>query len=141
MKISARNTLAGEVSKVIKGAVNAEVDLSLNGGDKVVAIITNESVARLGLKEGTRAYAILKASFVILAKGLDAKKISARNVLPGKVSKVLEGAVNTEVVMKLGGGSQLTAIITRESSHSLGLKEGDDAYAVFKASSVILAVD
>lgn len=141
MKISARNTLAGSISKVTKGAVNSEVDLTLNGGDKVVAVITNESVAHLGLKEGTHAYAILKSSWVILGKGLDAKKLSARNVLPGTVSKVHTGAVNDEVVLKLGGGSELTAIITRESSHSLGLKEGDAAFAVFKASSVIVGVD
>ncbi len=141
MKISARNTLAGTVSKVIKGAVNSEVDLTLNGGDKVVAIITNESVAHLGLKEGARAYAILKSSWVILGKGTDAKKISARNVLAGTVSKIHEGAVNNEVVLKLKGGSEVTSIITKESSHSMGLKENDEAYAVFKASSVIVGVD
>src|ERR1700676_5812420 len=106
MKISARNTLAGTVSKVTKGGVNSEVDLTLSGGDKVVAIITNESVANLGLKEGARAYAILKASWVILGKGMDAKKISARNVLPGTVTKVHEGAVNNEVVLKLSGGGE-----------------------------------
>jgi len=141
MKISARNTLAGKVTKVTTGAVNAEVDLTLSGGDKVVAVITNDSVAHLGLKEGMGAYAILKASWVILGKGVDAKKISARNVLPGTVTKVHEGAVNNEVVVKLSGGAELAAIITRESSHSLGMKEGEAVYAVFKASSVIVGVD
>jgi len=141
MKISARNTLAGSVTKVIKGAVNAEVDLTLDGGDKIVAIITNDSVSRLGIKEGTHAYGILKSSWVILAKGLDAKKISARNVLPGTVTTVHEGAVNNEIVLKLSGGNEVTAIITRESSHALGFKEGDAAFAVFKASSVIIGVD
>ena len=141
MNISARNTLAGTVTKVIKGAVNSEVDLTLNGGEKVVAIITNGSVDHLGLKEGSRAYAILKSSWVILGKGMDGKKISARNVLPGTVSKVHEGSVNNEVVLKLSGGSELTAIITRESSHAMGFKEGDEASAIFKASSVIIGVD
>jgi molybdate transport system regulatory protein len=141
MKISARNTLAGSVSKVTKGAVNSEVELALEGGDKVVAIITNDSVTHLGLKAGMRAYAILKASWVILGKGLDPKKISARNVLRGKVVRVDEGAVNNEVVLKLAGGTELTAIITRESSHALGLKAGDEADAAFKANNVIVAVD
>jgi molybdate transport system regulatory protein len=141
MKISARNSLAGTVTKVIKGAVNAEVDLTLTGGDKVVAIITNESVSHLGIKEGLHAYAILKASWVILGKDLDAKKISARNVLRGTVAKVHTGAVNDEVILKLAGGTELTAIITRESSHVLGIKEGDAADAAFKANNVILAVD
>jgi molybdate transport system regulatory protein len=141
MKISARNTLAGSISKVTTGAVNAEVELTLDGGDKVVAIITNDGVAALGLKAGMKAYAILKSSWVILGKGLDPKTLSARNVLRGKVTRVDEGAVNNEVVLKLAGGTELTSIITRESSHALGLKVGDEADAIFKANNVIVAVD
>jgi molybdate transport system regulatory protein len=141
MKISARNTLAGTVSKVTKGAVNAEVDLALKDGTKIAAIITNESADSLGLKEGTHAYAIIKASWVILGKDSDARKISARNVLKGTVAKVHEGSVNNEVALRLASGTDLIATITKESSHSLGLKEGDSAYAIFKASSVIVAVD
>jgi molybdate transport system regulatory protein len=141
MKISARNTLAGNITKVTKGAVNAEVELTLDGGDKVVAIITIESATHLGLQAGKHAYAILKASWVILGKDLDPKKLSARNVLRGTVTKVHEGAVNNEVILKLDGGAELTAIITRESSHTLGLKEGEKADAAFKANNVIVAVD
>jgi molybdate transport system regulatory protein len=141
MKISARNILAGTVSKVIKGAVNAEVDLTLKGGEKVVAVITNGSIEHLGLKEGTTAYAIVKAGWVIVGKDLDVRKISARNVLQGTVTKVHEGAVNNEVELKLTSGAHLIATITKESSHSLGIKEGDVAYGIFKASSVIIAVD
>jgi molybdate transport system regulatory protein len=125
MKISARNTLAGTVSKVTRGAVNAELELTLEGGDKLVAIVTNDSATRLGLAEGKRAYAILKASWLILGKGLDASKLSARNVLRGKVTRVQEGAVNDEIVLKLAGGAEMTAIVTRESSHKLGLKAGE----------------
>jgi len=141
MKISARNMLAGSVIKVTMGAVNAEVVLALEGGDTVVAIITNDSASHLGLKEGMRAYAIVKASWVILGKGLDPKKLSARNVLHGKVVRVDEGAVNNEVVLKLAGGAEMTAIVTRESSHALELKAGVEAAIVFKANNVIVAVD
>jgi molybdate transport system regulatory protein len=141
MKISARNSLAGTVEKVVKGAVNAEVDLVLPGGDKLVAIITNESVESLGLKPGVKAYAIVKASWVVLAQGLDAKKISARNVLAGTVASVQTGAVNDEIKVTLSGGSTLTAVITRGSSEGLGLKQGLPVQAIFKSSSVILAVD
>ena len=66
MKISARNTLAATVVKVTKGAVNAEVTLKLKGGEQVVAIITNSSVDSLGLKEGGNAYAVIKASSVMV---------------------------------------------------------------------------
>lgn len=141
MKISARNMLAGKISKVTTGAVNAEVDFDLEGGDKLVAIVTNESATRLGLKAGMRAYAIVKASWVILGKGLEGKKLSARNLLRGKVARIHEGAVNNEVVVKMAGGTEMTAIITKESSHALGLKTGEDADLLFKANNVIVAVD
>jgi molybdate transport system regulatory protein len=67
MKLSARNILKGTVTKVNRGAVNAEVTIRLDGGTEVVAIITNQSVDRLGLKENVPAYAVIKASSVMVA--------------------------------------------------------------------------
>ena len=66
MKISARNILKGKVLKVKKGAVNSEVTIQLPGGDQVISIITNTSVKSLGLKTGMNAYAIIKASNVMV---------------------------------------------------------------------------
>jgi molybdopterin-binding protein len=68
-------------------------------------------------------------------------KLSARNILKGKVVKIVHGAVNDEVTLQLPGGEQVVAIITDGSVKSLGLKEGKEAYAVIKASSVMIAVD
>ena len=68
-------------------------------------------------------------------------KLSARNVLKGIVKKVIPGAVNSEVINQLPGGVEIVSIITKESAESLGLKEGKAAYAVIKASSVMVAVD
>jgi molybdopterin-binding protein len=68
-------------------------------------------------------------------------KISARNVLKGRVKKIVRGAVNSEVVIELSGGAEVTSIITNTSVDNLGLKEGSQAYAVIKASSVMIAVD
>jgi molybdopterin-binding protein len=68
-------------------------------------------------------------------------KLSARNVLKGKVVKIVRGAVNDEVTLELPGGIQVVAIITDASVDNLGLKEGKEAYAVIKASSVMIAVD
>ncbi len=141
MKISARNVFAGTVSKVKKGVVNSEVDLTLKGGEKLAAVITNESVDALGLKEGKAAYAIIKANWVIIGKELHKVKMSARNILCGTVTGLHQGAVNTEVELKLAGGSALVAIITNESTRALELKEGEHACAAFKASSVIIATD
>lgn len=67
MKLSARNALKGKVLKVVKGAVNSEVTLELPGGAQVVSIITNSSVENLRLEEGKEAYAVIKASNVMVA--------------------------------------------------------------------------
>lgn len=68
-------------------------------------------------------------------------KISARNSLKGTVKSVEIGAVNAEVVIELPGGNQITSIVTKESVASLELAEGKTAYAVVKASNVMLGVD
>jgi len=68
-------------------------------------------------------------------------KISARNMLKGKVSRVVPGAVNTEVEVELAGGMKLVSIITKASAESLDLKKGKEVYAVIKASNVMIATD
>ena len=68
-------------------------------------------------------------------------KISARNILKGKVIKITRGAVNAEVVLELPSKIQIISVITLPSVDSLGIKEGKEAYAVVKASSVMIAVD
>jgi molybdopterin-binding protein len=68
-------------------------------------------------------------------------KISARNVLKGKVKKITEGMVNSEVVLELPGGQEVVAIVTKTSEQGLGLAVGQDAYAIIKATSVMLGVD
>lgn len=66
-KTSARNRLCGTVVRCHEGAINGEVVIELPGGKLVVATITNESIHELGLTEGTRACALIKASHVIIA--------------------------------------------------------------------------
>ena len=68
-------------------------------------------------------------------------KISARNILKGKVVQIIRGAVNSEVVLELPGGTRIVSIITNNSVENLGLSEGKDAYAIIKASSVMIGVD
>jgi len=140
MKISARNVLEGKVQNVTKGSVNAQVTLVLEGGEQIVSIITNSSIDSLGLETGKTAYAIVKANEVIVGKGVDGSQLSARNVLPGEVTSSHDGAVNSEVEIKLNGGTTMVALITRESVHALGLKQGDKVSAIVKASNVLIGV-
>ena len=68
-------------------------------------------------------------------------RLSARNILKGKVVQVTKGAVNSEVIIELPGGEKLVSIITNTSAKALGLSKGKEAYAVIKASSIMIAVD
>ena len=68
-------------------------------------------------------------------------KISARNVLNGKVVKIVPGAVNTEVEIELTGGERVVSVITKASVESLGLTVGKEVFAVVKASNVMIATE
>ncbi|OGN98537.1 MAG: transporter [Chloroflexi bacterium RBG_13_50_21] len=68
-------------------------------------------------------------------------KISARNILKGKIVRVIHGAVNSEVTIELPGGTHLVSIITNSSVDNLGLTEGKEAYAIIKASNVMVGID
>ena len=68
-------------------------------------------------------------------------KISARNVLKGKVKKVTPGAVNSEIIVEVAGGIEMVSIITKSSVERLGLKSGKEVYAIVKASNVMIGID
>lgn len=141
MRTSARNMLLCKVAEIKPGAVNAEVVLDLTPSVKLYAIITEESVKGLGLAPGKEVYALIKSSFVLLVAGGEISRISARNILKGSVSAREDGAVNSEVILDIGNGKSIAAIITKESAQSLDLKVGDPATALIKASHIILACD
>lgn len=140
MKTSARNQFAGAVRSVRTGAVNDEIELEVIGGLRIVAIVTSESRQELGLEPGAKAFALVKASSIILMTEGAGARLSARNQLAGRVSRVTQGAVNSEVVLELPGGGSVAAIVTHESAKNLGIAVGSAATAVFKASSVIVGV-
>lgn len=140
MKASARNQFVGTVSLVSIGAVNAEVYISLKGGETIVASITKESVKTLGIEIDMEIVALVKAPQIIIVTDLGGFRLSARNQLPGTVSQIKPGVVTTEVIIELKSGEQIAATVTNDSVETLGLSQGQAATAVFKAGSVILAV-
>jgi molybdate transport system regulatory protein len=140
MKTSARNQFVGTVTAVRAGAVNDEVELTLPGGARLVAVVTRDSTEALGLRPRMTAMALVKASSVLLATELEGTRLSARNQLQGTVSAITPGAVNAEVVIDMDGGGCIAAIVTQGSVLTMGLAVGVRATALFKASSVILAV-
>lgn len=140
IQTSARNKLLGVVDHIKPGAVNDEVTLTIGDGLQVIATITSESVQNLGLHPGKRALAFIKASSVIVGAAGGDLRLSARNQLPGRISRIVTGAVNAEVSIELKTGQVIAAMLSQESLESMGLQEGQTAYAIFKASSVMLGV-
>lgn len=143
MKTSARNHFVGTVASLRTGVVSDEVELELAGGHRIVAVITRESTEALGLEVGRPAFALVKASSVIVATGLAPARLSARNQLAGKIARIERGAVNDEIVIAFGARTSaltIAAIVTCASAKALGLERGASATAIFKASSVIVGV-
>lgn len=138
VKTSARNKLFGKVEAVRAGAVNDEITLRLPGGQAIVSTITHESAETLGLAPGVEAFALVKASSVLIGVPDPHALLSARNQLPGTVARVVPGAVNAEVVLDLDGGGTVAAIVPNTAIADLALAEGERALAIFKASSVIV---
>ena len=135
---SARNQLAGTVVAVEKGAVNDAIELEIQGGQRIVAIVTGDSTRLLGLQPGREAMALVKASSVLIGLPNASMKLSARNQLDGHISQLTLGAVNAEVTIQLDGGGVMVAIVTNRSAQSLGLADGMPVIAIVKASSIIL---
>lgn len=140
MKTSARNALRGEIVRIVEGSVNAEVTLRMAGGLEIVSVVTSQSVDDLGLAVGGQAIALIKSSFVVLARG-ENLRTSARNQLAGVIASREDGAVNSDIRLDLGGGKTLAASITLESAQVLELAVGDRITALIKAPHVILAVE
>jgi len=68
-------------------------------------------------------------------------KISARNIIKGRIKAVKMGVVNAEVVVELPGGTEMVSIITKESAEGLELVAGKDVYTIIKASNIMIGVD
>ena len=139
MKTSARNQFAGPISAIQTGVVESEVRMRLGPSLELTAIVTNESAQNLGLAVGREVMAFVKASSIVLMVEEVGARVSARNRFSGQVIAIHHGPVNTEVTLDLPGGHHvLTAVVTEQSVERLGLREGAQATAIFKASSVFL---
>ena len=140
MTISARNVFKGTVTEIKDGPINAEIEITTAGGDKIVATLTEASVKSLGLSKGAQAVAVVKTPWVTLLSGTPEYRFSARNQLKGTVSAMTKGAVNSHVKMTLAGGATVSAMVTNDAVAELGLVEGASVIALFKASHVLVGV-
>jgi molybdate transport system regulatory protein len=138
VKAGARNQFYGTITGIRRGGLDIEVDISLKGGECLVATIPEESAAILGLAVGCDTVVLIKSSEILLVTDFDGYRLSARNQLHGTVSRLQKGAVNSEVIITLPGGDSIAATVTNTSAESLQLQTGMEATAVFKSNAAIL---
>lgn len=141
MRISARNVFSGTVCKITRDHSVALVVLELKSGHRISSVITCDSVDALSLEVGSSAYALVKASSVMIAVKEDQLAISARNQIKGRIMKLSQSSVVGEIVLDIGAGESIAATITENSIDKLGLVEGQEVYAVIKSTSVIIGVE
>lgn len=142
MKLSARNIIPCTVKSIEEGSVNGIVTLSPAAEPAIKANITMDAIRDLGLREGAKALAIVKASNVMFAAGREPiAGISARNQLVGTVKRIEKGAVNGHVALELGDGVVITGSITNSAIDDLDLREGGPAVAIVKSTDVIVGVE
>ena len=135
MKTSARNEFNGQITEIISGEVMSEIKVNINADFKISAIITNEGKEAMELDKGKDITALIKSSVIVLSK--EKIKATARNIIEGKVIEIIKGQVNSEVQLAVQNNT-IYSVITNDAVDDLGLKVGDTAYAIFKASTVIL---
>lgn len=141
MRTSARNVLRCVVREIEEGAVNAVVTLELTADRSLIAVVTRDSARSLGIIPGKSVMALVKSSFVILAPEGEAGRTTVDNEIAGTIDRREDGPVNTEIILDIGGGKTLTAVITRRSADLLDLVPGKRATALVDAAHVIIAVD
>jgi molybdenum-pterin binding domain len=136
MKLSARNQFKGTIININEGAVNGIVSLDVNS-EIISATISLSAIKELELKKGVSAFAVIKATEVMIATELP--KISARNKFKGTVKEIQDGAVNDIVVLdtKLGA---VSATISKAAVKELELSVGKEAFAIIKATSVMVGI-
>ncbi|MCF6266895.1 MAG: TOBE domain-containing protein [Desulfuromusa sp.] len=140
MRISAKNVFSGTVCEIIRDVSVSQVVLQLKSWHQMTAVVSTDSVDALGLEIGTSAYALVKASSVMISSDCLTLRISAKNRITGQISKITESPVVGEVVLDIGAGETITATITDSSVRNLGLKEGQEVCAIIKSTSVIIGV-
>lgn len=138
-KLSLRNAFFCTVAKIIGSQVTVEVKLEVSPGLTITADITNASVAELGLSPGRHCVAMVSPSSVMLAQEDTGLHLSARNKFAGTVTHRVDDSTDSEVVVDIGGGKTIAAVVTRAGADEAGAAIGAHVLAVFKTSHVALA--
>ena len=140
-KTSARNRFFGKVTTVERGDIQSLVRLVTPAGHALVAVITNDSVDRLGLTAGRLLTAEVKAPWVVLTRSDGQPASSAENQFHGAITGIRRGRVSSEIAVRIDESTELCAIVSTRGWRQLGLKEHDPVRVLFNCFAVILHAD
>lgn len=138
---SARNVFWGKIQTIRRGDIQSLVVMVTISGLRIITMITNNSLERLGFHEGKLISAEVKAPWVIVQKGEIIPECSAENRFQGVIIRMTGGEVATEYVIRLADGSELCAVASTESSGQQGLQENSRVWALFTCFAVVLHTD
>ena len=138
IKTSATNQFFGTITAIQSGIVNAEAFVKLKGGEQIVAMLALTDIKLLELDIGSDVLLLINAPEIIVIGDPYSSSLSTLNNLSGKVIRIQDGDVDSEVVIQLPSGEWLIAKITQVSAELLELNIDKPVHAVFKSNAVIL---
>lgn len=137
LQTSARNQYLGEVVSIETTKVGADILLKIGQDHTIKASITRKSAKKLGVKPGMELFALIKSSWVTLSKDGDGS--GKMNALPGVVKEVERDSGRIEARVLLNSQNDIVAVMESEKFSKSGFNIGDEVYALFNPSDVILA--
>lgn len=138
IKTSATNQLFGRIENLAIGSVSTEVTLLLKGGEQIIASLANSEIEPLKLALHDWVLLLINSIDIALVEPGHSSKLSARNVLTGRIIRIQHDAIDAEVVIRLEGGDTLTVIITAISAKSLALTIDTKIDLMFKSNAVLI---
>ncbi len=136
MQISARNQIQGEIISLRQGRVNVSLDILLKSGVVVHSVITKEAVENLGLKVAQKVTAIFKSSSVMLIE--KAEMLNRDNYLVGRVDHLISGEDRAEVIVDIGLGDVVVAVVSLDVIKNFKLQIGSEVTVMIKADDVMV---
>lgn len=140
-KTSARNAFFGKVTRIVKGGIQAYVVIDTLDGERIVSVVTTDSMDRLGLRPGSIVTAEVKAPSVILHRDGPVPECSAENSFRGVVTGKTSGRIHTEYTVRISDTTEICALGSSAGSPAFELAVNDHAWVLFSSSSVILHLD
>lgn len=138
VKVPGRNKLNGTIMQIVHGPSHSQVHIALTDKTSIVANVPHATVSQLEAGRGAPVVAFIDPAAIMIGLTDAAQALSARNQLPGTISHIHTDDSSAEIVVKLCSGTDLVIQVTPASIQALGLQQGLQIYAIFKASSVVL---